>query len=135
MPPVPDSLIAELELAVKGDSPDNRTKTLRRVTDLFLNDAERLNDDQIKVFDDVLCLLVRRIEHKALVELSKRLAPVDNSPLEVIRRLAQDQEIDVAGRCWRSRDGSPRAISSKLPQPEAKPICWRSPGVISSTNL
>jgi uncharacterized protein (DUF2336 family) len=97
MPPVPDSLIAELELAVKGDSPDNRTKTLRRVTDLFLNDAERLNDDQIKVFDDVLCLLVRRIEHKALVELSKRLAPVDNSPLEVIRRLAQDQEIDVAG--------------------------------------
>jgi uncharacterized protein (DUF2336 family) len=97
MPPIPDSLIAELELAVKDDSPESRTRTLRRVTDLFLNNADRLNDDQIKVFDDVLCLLVRRIERRALVELSKRLAPVDNSPLEVIRRLAQDEEIDVAG--------------------------------------
>jgi uncharacterized protein (DUF2336 family) len=97
MPAVPDSLIAELELAVKSDSLENRTRTLRRVTDLFLNDADRLNDEQIKVFDDVLCLLVRRIERRALVELSKRLAPVDNSPREVIRRLAQDHEIDVAG--------------------------------------
>jgi hypothetical protein len=38
MPPVPESLIAELELAVKDDSVENRTRTLRRVTDLFLND-------------------------------------------------------------------------------------------------
>jgi uncharacterized protein (DUF2336 family) len=97
MPAVPESLLAELELAVKDDSQENRTKTLRRVTDLFLNDADQLNDDQIKVFDDVLCLLVRRIERRALVELSRRLAPVENSPLEVIRRLAQDEEIDVAG--------------------------------------
>ena len=74
MQPASESLIAELELAVK-ESPESRIKTLRRVTDLFLNDADRLNDDQIKVFDDVLCLLIRRIEAKSLVELSKRLAP------------------------------------------------------------
>jgi len=97
MPPVRESLLAELELAVKDDSLENRTNTLRRVTDLFLNDAERLNDDQIKVFDDVLCLLIRRIEGKALVQLSKRLAPIDSSPIEAIRRLAQDEEIEVAG--------------------------------------
>jgi uncharacterized protein (DUF2336 family) len=96
MRPVCESLIAELELAVKDDLLENRTKTLRRITDLFLNDADRLTDDQIKVFDDVLCLLIRRIEGRALVELSKRLAPVDNSPMEAIRRLAWDEEIDVA---------------------------------------
>ena len=95
MAPVRESLIAELELAVKDDL--DRIKTLRRVTDLFLNDADRLNDEQIKVFDDVLCLLIRRIESRALVELSKRLAPLDNSPLEVIRRLARAEEIEVAG--------------------------------------
>jgi uncharacterized protein (DUF2336 family) len=94
MQPVSESLIAELELAVKDD--ENRTKTLRRVTDLFLNDADRLNDEQVKVFDDVLCLLIRRIEGRALVELSNRLAPIDNSPIEVIRRLAWDENIEVA---------------------------------------
>ena len=97
MRPTCESLIAELEVAVKDDLLENRTKTLRRITDLFLNDADRLNDEQIKVFDDVLCLLIRRIESRALVELSKRLAPVDNSPIEVIRQLAHNEEIDIAG--------------------------------------
>jgi uncharacterized protein (DUF2336 family) len=96
MPPACESLIAELELAVKDDLLENRTKTLRRITDLFINDADRLNDEQIKVFDDVLCLLIRRIEGRALVELSNRLAPVDTSPIEVIRRLAWDEDIAVA---------------------------------------
>src|SRR5580700_524096 len=96
MPAATESLIADLESALKDDSLESRTKTLRRVTDLFLNDSDRLNDDQIKLFDDVLCLLTRRIERRALVELSKRLAPVDNSPLEVIRRLAWDESIEVA---------------------------------------
>ena len=49
MPPVRESLIAELELAVRDDSLENRTKTLRRVTDLFLNDADRLTDDLINM--------------------------------------------------------------------------------------
>jgi uncharacterized protein (DUF2336 family) len=96
MPQVRESLIAELEMAVKDDLLENRTKTLRRVTDLFLDDADRLTEEQIKVFDDVLCLLIRRIESRALVELSNRLAPVDNSPVEVIRRLAWDENIEVA---------------------------------------
>ena len=50
------SIIAELEDAVRGGSSAKRVETLRQVTDLFLNDGERLSDDQVKVFDDVLCL-------------------------------------------------------------------------------
>jgi uncharacterized protein (DUF2336 family) len=95
MRPVRESLIDELEVAVKDEG--SRVETLRRVTDLFLKDAERLNDDQIKVFDDVLCLLIRKIEGGALIELSKRLAPIDNSPIDVIRQLACAQDIAIAG--------------------------------------
>jgi uncharacterized protein (DUF2336 family) len=91
-----NSLIAELEDAVKNHSADKRLATLRRVTDLFLNEADRLNDQQIHVFDDVLVKLIQRIETKALAELSSRLAPIDNAPIEVIRRLARDDEITVA---------------------------------------
>jgi uncharacterized protein (DUF2336 family) len=91
------SIIVELEDAIKSGSSEKRVETLRRVTDLFLNDADRLNDAQIGLFDDVLCHLIKRIETKALVELSGQLAPVDNSPIEVIRQLARNDEITVAG--------------------------------------
>src|SRR5215469_1038214 len=91
------SLIDELERAVKAGSAESRVNTLRRVTDLFLHDANRLNDEQIKVFDDVLCHLAARIEKTALVELGKRLSPVDTAPIGVIRQLAHDDEIKVAG--------------------------------------
>jgi Uncharacterised protein conserved in bacteria (DUF2336) len=91
------SLIVELEEAIQSGSSEKRVETLRRVTDLFLNDADRLNETQIALFDDVLCHLIKRIETKALVELSEHLAPVDNSPIEVIRRLARNDEIAVAG--------------------------------------
>jgi uncharacterized protein (DUF2336 family) len=93
----PVNLISDLENALKSGSSEKRAETLRRVTNLFLNDADRLNEQQISVFDDVLVHLVQRIESKALVQLSKSLAPVDNAPVEVIRRLSLHDEISVAG--------------------------------------
>jgi uncharacterized protein (DUF2336 family) len=90
-------IIEELETAVHGGSAEKRVETLRRVTDLFLIDADRLNDAQIGVFDDVLLKLIARIESKAIAELSSRLAPVDNAPIEVIRSLARNDELAIAG--------------------------------------
>ncbi len=90
-------IITELENALKSGSSEKRIETLRRVTDLFLTDADRLNDAQITVFDDVLGHLIQRIEAKALIELSARLAPAANAPVEVVRKLARDDEIAIAG--------------------------------------
>jgi uncharacterized protein (DUF2336 family) len=93
---IQNSMIAELQDAIEGGSKEKRVDTLRRVTDLFLCDADRFNEAQIEVFDDVLCHLIKRIEAKALAELSTRLAPVGNAPIEVIRRLARNDDIIVA---------------------------------------
>ncbi|MGA2944075.1 MAG: DUF2336 domain-containing protein [Xanthobacteraceae bacterium] len=90
------SIIDELETAIKEGSSEDRTRTLRQISDLFLHDANRLNDEQIGVFDDVLCLLVEKIEKTALVELGTRLAPVDTAPIKLIKRLARDEEIAIA---------------------------------------
>jgi uncharacterized protein (DUF2336 family) len=90
------SIISELEDAVSGGSSAKRVSTLRRVTDLFLHDGERLTDEQVKVFDDVLCFLIARVETRARAELARRLAPVDYAPFEVIEHLAFDDEIEVA---------------------------------------
>jgi uncharacterized protein (DUF2336 family) len=91
------SLIAELENAISVGTRDRRVETLRRATDLFLDSADRFNDAQIDLFDDVLCHLIKRMETRALSELSKRLAPVENAPPEVIQKLARDDAIVVAG--------------------------------------
>lgn len=92
-----NSVIAELETAIRQSSPEKRIETLRRVTNLFLGDADRLNDQQIEVFDDVLVCLIQRIENEALVQLSSNLAPIDKAPSEVVRRLAHHDEISIAG--------------------------------------
>lgn len=90
-------MFAELEVAVTGGSSEKRVEMLRRVTDLFLNDADRLNEQKIGLFDDVLLHLIQRIETKALVQLSTNLTAVDQAPAKVIGRLARDQEISIAG--------------------------------------
>jgi len=90
------SIIAELEDAIAHGSPERRVETLRRATDLFLRQAERLTESQIAIFDNVLLHLIKKIEAKAKAELSRRLAPVDKAPIEVIRYLAQDDDIIVA---------------------------------------
>jgi uncharacterized protein (DUF2336 family) len=90
------SLITELEAAIQSGSKDKRVDTLRRITDLFVADANRFSEQQIDVFDDVMCRLVERIEKKALSELSQRLAPIGNSPIDVIQRLARDDDVAVA---------------------------------------
>ena len=90
------SIIAELEEAVRSGSSAKRVSTLRQVTDLFLHDGERLSEDQVKVFDDVLCHLVARVETRIKAELSARLAPLEYAPSGVIEQLASDDEIAVA---------------------------------------
>lgn len=91
------SLVDELECALKDGSADQRIKTLRRVTALFLDHVERLDDEKIGVFDTVFLQLTKNIETRALAELSRVLAPVDNAPSETIRALAWNDLLDVAG--------------------------------------
>jgi uncharacterized protein (DUF2336 family) len=93
----PISVIEELEEAVRSGSSTKRISTLRQVTDLFLHDAERLSEEQVKVFDDVLCHLVARVETRVKAEVSARLASIQNAPSGVIERLAWDDQIAVAG--------------------------------------
>jgi uncharacterized protein (DUF2336 family) len=91
------SVIEELEYVLAAGSSDRRTEILRRVTDLFLGNADDLNSEQNGLIDDVLAHLIRQIETTALAELGEKLAPVDNAPNGVIRTLARHDEIAVAG--------------------------------------
>jgi uncharacterized protein (DUF2336 family) len=91
------SLIPELESVLEHGSDEKRAEALRKLTALFLEGARLFNDDHVRLFDDVFVMLIAEIESKARQELARRLAPVANSPVEVIRRLAKDDDIMVAG--------------------------------------
>jgi uncharacterized protein (DUF2336 family) len=91
------SIVSEVESALHGASDARRGDVLRRVTDLFVGEAETITAEQTAVFDDVLGRLVSQIEGRALVELSKRLAPIGNAPLETVRALARHDDIEISG--------------------------------------
>jgi hypothetical protein len=90
------ALFLELEAAVSGGSSERRIDMLRQVTDLFLSDVDRLNANQITVFDDVLAQLIDRVEAWALAQISARLAAAPAGPEKSIRKLAFHQDPAVA---------------------------------------
>ena len=100
------SIIDEVESAIRIGSPEKGLETARRVTDLFLSSAGSFDDEQIALFDDVLERLIGTIELRAiadmgarvaLAEISAQLAPIAQAPPSVIRRLANNDEIRIAG--------------------------------------
>ena len=91
------SLIAELDAALSKASDSRHGQILRRVTDLLVAGSENFSGDQIAVFGDVIGRLIENAEVPALVELSARLAPLDNAPVDVIGRLCCHDNIAVSG--------------------------------------
>jgi uncharacterized protein (DUF2336 family) len=90
-------LINELDAVLSRAPAAWRGKILRRVTDLFLVDAECYTDDQVAVFDDVISHLIDKIDRRMLIELSNRLAPVQNAPVKVVGALARHADMLIAG--------------------------------------
>jgi uncharacterized protein (DUF2336 family) len=106
MPVADSSIIDEVEAAINIGSAEKRIDTIKRVTDLFLASAGSYNSEQIELFGDVLERLIKTIEIRviadvsariALAELSVQLAPLAQAPPAVIRRLAANDEIAIAG--------------------------------------
>jgi uncharacterized protein (DUF2336 family) len=105
------SLIPELEEVVQNGSERRRSQALERITTLFLEGASRFSEEHVRLFDDVFNRLIDEIESKARAELSHRLAPLGNAPVEVMCRLAKDDDISVAGPVLQQ---SPRLAETDL---------------------
>jgi uncharacterized protein (DUF2336 family) len=90
-------MLDELELQLRCGSDAGRTNILLRVTDLFLMNAKHATEEQVDVFDDVMVRLIEKIEDRILAQLSEQLAAIDNSPVNVVARLARHDRIEVAG--------------------------------------
>ncbi|KRQ17610.1 DUF2336 domain-containing protein [Bradyrhizobium sp. DASA03076] len=132
------SIIDEVESAIRTGSAEKGMETARRVTDLFLSSAGSFNDEQIALFDDVLERLIGTIELRAiadvaarvaLAEISAQLAPIAQAPPSVIRRLANNDEIRIAGpvlqESARLDDGELTKIAASKSEPHLLAVAGR----------
>ncbi len=90
------TLLSELEHAIAHGSAKRRAEMLMHVTDLFIHGSAGFSDDEIDVFDGVICRLAAEIEVSVRSLLANRLAPIAKAPLNITRMLASDDEIRVA---------------------------------------
>lgn len=91
------ALIDDLEHVIADKNIGDRAAMLRRVADLFIVASGKLSDEQVALFDDVMVRLLEEIETSARAAFGHVLATVPDAPPRVVRRLALDDAIDVAG--------------------------------------
>jgi uncharacterized protein (DUF2336 family) len=96
MDPQPN-LIDQLEDVLASKHVARRAEILRKVTDLFVLGSGKFSEDQIELFDSVMGKLLENIECAARAQFGSRIARLPDAPRKVVRVLASDQAIEVAG--------------------------------------
>ena len=91
-----DLFISDIEHAIASGDEERRSRSLRALTELFVEQATKLKDDHVSVFNEVIIRLAREVDAKARSELSGRLADIENAPVGVVKELAYDTDIKVA---------------------------------------
>jgi len=89
--------IAELDQALASGAISQRADALRRITDLFMAASAAYSDQQIALFDEVMVRLSTDMETSIRVALAGRLAAIPTAPRNLMRLLAADPAIEVAG--------------------------------------
>jgi uncharacterized protein (DUF2336 family) len=94
---VATSLIPGLDEIVRHGDPKRRAEAARRVAELFLLGAKNFRPDHVDLFDGVLIDLVPHAELAARADLAERLSVLGNAPRALVRQLAREDEILIAG--------------------------------------
>src|ERR1700757_3288676 len=89
------SFLQELDDAVLRGSAESREKALSYATDMLM--IGRYSDEDIWMFGEVSGRLADAIEVAARAQLSRRLANASHAPINVVKKLAFDDAIEVAG--------------------------------------
>ena len=88
------SFLRDLDDAVLRGTPESRTRALWHTTDLLITGG--FSDDEIWTFGEVIGRLADEIEVAARAQLARRLARLDNAPVNIIHKLAFDDSVEVA---------------------------------------
>jgi uncharacterized protein (DUF2336 family) len=96
------TFLSDLDEAVSRGTAESRKRALWHTTDLMI--AGSFSDDEIWTFGEVIGRLADEIEIAARAQLARRLARFEQAPVNIIRKLAFDDSIDVAGPVLRESE-------------------------------
>jgi uncharacterized protein (DUF2336 family) len=88
------SYLEDLNDAILRGTEQSRTRALWHATDLLIKG--RYSDEEILTFGKVIGRLADEIEVEVRAQLSEQLAHFDGAPVNIIRKLAFDDAIEVA---------------------------------------
>lgn len=91
------SLIPELDEIVKNGTAERRAEAIERISNLFLQGAANFETQHVALFDDILVGLVPATEIDTRAELAERLSTLNNAPPTLVKQLARETEIKIAG--------------------------------------
>jgi uncharacterized protein (DUF2336 family) len=107
------SFLRDLDEAVSRGTPERRERALWHTTDLMI--AGRFSEDEIWTFGEVIGRLADEIEVVARAQLAQKLARFDRAPVNIIHKLAFDDNIEVAGPILReSKQLEPYALVANV---------------------
>ena len=87
--------LADLEDAVSRGTAEACLRALWHATDVLVSGT--YSEDEIWTFGEIIARLAEEIELGARIRLANKLAPSKNAPLRIIKQLASDDWIEVAG--------------------------------------
>ena len=86
----PGAPLRELIALAQEPSSSRRRELLRRVTDLFLGEADDRSSSEAVAFDGVFCTLADAVEVDVRADLAARFAHVPHAPAALAAKLARD---------------------------------------------
>ncbi len=90
------AMYAELKNLAEERSSEKRLDLLRKITDLFFDGVDRHTEAETSLFNDVMDSIVDKVSREAKIDVSTNLAILPGFPLPVVRKLANDSDIDIA---------------------------------------
>ncbi len=91
-----DTLLTDIDSAVRGTGERRRHALLRRTTAMMIDQISDLSEHQLAIFDDVLLSLAHDVETETRADLAERLADLSRAPKKTTRALALDHAVRVA---------------------------------------
>ncbi len=88
--------LEELQEWARDPSREKWRNLISSLTDLFLENMEANSDKHGDAYAELVCRLLDDVATEVRKELSEKVAPIDHFPGRVVRRLATDDEAEVA---------------------------------------
>ena len=104
------ALVADLTSLVLEPTSEKRVELLRRITDAYIDRADKCTAAERYLFNEVVSKLIEKVSASARATTSAKLAQLPSFSAELAGKLAKDANIDVARPIIRDYKGLPEHI-------------------------